>query len=206
VSDTKQVRIYSGEKEARDVVGWLNFQFFENEQLRRVRRMLEKVTGKRLPIRQEQRRVIEILRLYGQDRMRWKNMERYGQGETKSSEEERAAYRKLDSRLRRYKFYPRFFPLGRFLSFEWIPIQPDRADRYGEVSAIADLAKLAEKDLLDHLRECHCGRWFWARFSHQRFCSAKCREKEFRSSPEWKEHRRKKAREYYRLHKTKNVR
>lgn len=205
VSDSKPTRAYSGEREARDVLGWLNFRLFEDEEHRRLKHVIEKATGRRIRFRQEQQRVIEILRLYQQDRVRWKNMEQYGQNEKKRSEKETAAFRELQSRLRRYKFYPRFFPLGRVLSFAWTPIQPDHPERYGEVSAIADLSKLAEKGLLDHLRECTCGKWIWARFSHQRFCSSKCREKRFRSSPEWREHRRKKAREYYWLHKTKNV-
>ena len=206
VSSKRTPRTYSGEKEGRDVVDWLNFRLFEHEDVRKVWRRIEEVTGRRVNRRRQQERVIEILRLYQQGRIDWANLERDGLNSvTRSSEKKKSAYERLQTRLRRYTFYPQFFPAGKFLSFAWLPIHPDHPDEYGEVSAIADLAKLAENDLLGHLRECTCGKWIWARFSHQRFCSAKCRERDFRSSEKWKEHRRKKAREYYRLHKSGKV-
>jgi hypothetical protein len=207
VSDKKFARTYSGEKEARDIVGWLNFQLFEDEATRRAWRLIEEVEGKRINRRRQQDRIIKILRLYGQSRIEWE--ERHGiSSRTSNSKKKKSASQELKRRLRHYTFYPQFFPLGKLLSFAWMstrPDHPDASEGYDDVSAIADLAKLAEKDLLGHLRECLCGRWIWARFSHQRFCSAKCREREFRSSEKWKEHRRQKAREYYRLHKSGKV-
>lgn len=206
VSDKRPSRTFSGEKEARDVLGWLNFQLFEDDYIRAIRRRIEEVSGKRFTHRDEQRRIIEILRLYREYRADWEDrLAGIGHQGTESTKKTKSTSRKLRTQLRRYTFYPEFFPLGKLLSFDWVPTRPDHPDRYGEVSAIADLAKLAERDLLGNLRECSCGRWIWIRFSHQRFCSAKCREREFRSSEKWKEHRRKKAREYYRLHKHKNV-
>lgn len=203
VTDTKHGRTYSGEKEARDIIGWLNFR-----QRKEFEHVYEQLAGKG-SLYHEQRRVAEILRLYERERIDWEK--RFGDHDKDSTrrpfekKKPLPASRKLERLLRRYTFYPRFFPMGRLLSFAWQPVRPDHPDRYGEVSAIADLAKLAEKDLLGHLRECPCGKWFWARFSHQRFCSSKCRESEFRSSDKWKEHRRQKAREYYQLHKSGKV-
>lgn len=55
------------------------------------------------------------------------------------------------------------------------------------------------------IAQCACGTYYFRRFSHQRFCSETCRLKEFRSSAEWKAHRRRKAREYYWLHKSGKV-
>jgi hypothetical protein len=75
-----------------------------------------------------------------------------------------------------------------------------------EKHAIFYIAQLHELRLIDRLRRCvNCQKWLCARFSHQKFCSDYCREKHFQASPEWKERRRRKAREYYRLHTTKNV-
>lgn len=75
-----------------------------------------------------------------------------------------------------------------------------------EEHAIFYIAQLYELRLIDRVRRCiNCQKWLCARFSHQRSCSAYCREKHFQASPEWKERRRRKAREYYRLHTTKNV-
>lgn len=210
VSKETHPRSYSGEREARDVVGWLNFRLFEDEATLRVWRLIEKVEGRRINRRKEQDRVIKILRLYAQSRMDWEDLRRHGieSRPRSSAKKQKTASRELDRHLRRYTFYPQFFPLGKLLSFCWSstrPNHPDPSEGYDDVSAIADLAKLAERDLLGHLRECICGKWIWAKFSHQRFCSPKCREREFRSSEKWKEHRRQKAREYYRLHKSGKV-
>jgi hypothetical protein len=112
---------------------------------------------------------------------------------------------RLERLLQRYQYYPVFFPFGSF-GRHWFPVRKGSrrfgrwATEYDDANAVFDLAQLADMGLLVRLRKCLCGRWLFARFSHQRFCSVQCREKEFRSSPEWKEYRRKKAREYYRLH------
>jgi hypothetical protein len=75
-----------------------------------------------------------------------------------------------------------------------------------EDEALLSVSQLYIMLSIDRLRQCkHCRNWLCARFPHQRFCSARCRERHFQSSPEWKEQRRRKAREYYRLHKTTNV-
>lgn len=74
--------------------------------------------------------------------------------------------------------------------FDWRPIgrmKPARA------LALFKLLQLAEQGLLDRLRQCAkpaCGRWFFARFRHQRFHSTKCQLDVFRSAPEWKQKRR----------------
>jgi hypothetical protein len=114
--------------------------------------------------------------------------------------------------LRRYKYYPMLFPLCPVMRLHWFPAIGIKGKykygwpvEYDDVNAVFDLAQLAQMDLLDRIKKCSCGHWMFARFSHQRFCSVRCREREFRSSPEWKEYRRKKAREYYRLHKNKNT-
>ena len=79
-------------------------------------------------------------------------------------------------------------------------------ENMSEDGALLSVAELYVMLSIDRLRRCdYCQNWLCARFSHQRFCSARCREKHFQSSSEWKEQRRRKAREYYRLHRTKNV-
>jgi hypothetical protein len=100
---------------------------------------------------------------------------------------------------------------------EWVPTNKSRAvfeikhpngtkEKVSEDDALLSVAELYIMLSIDRLRRCdYCQKWLSARFSHQRFCSARCREKHFQSSPEWKEQRRHKAREYYRLHRTKNV-
>ncbi|MBZ5641595.1 MAG: hypothetical protein LAO19_02445 [Acidobacteriia bacterium] len=59
--------------------------------------------------------------------------------------------------------------------------------------ALRELLELASRGLLGHVKKCErgeCGRWFFARFRHQRFDSKKCQLEVFRSSPEWKQKRR----------------
>src|SRR5260370_18511703 len=73
--------------------------------------------------------------------------------------------------------------------FDWRPIgrmKPARA------LAFFKLLQLAEQGLVDRVRQCakpRCGRWFYARFRHQRFDSQKCQLDVFRSAPEWREKR-----------------
>jgi hypothetical protein len=59
------------------------------------------------------------------------------------------------------------------------------------------LERLSELGLIDRIRECPtCGRWLFARFERERFCSGPCREKAFRASAEGKEKRRKYMQSY----------
>jgi hypothetical protein len=65
-----------------------------------------------------------------------------------------------------------------------------------------------ELGLLSRLARCgysSCGEWFFRRVEGQKFHRAKCREAAFKSTPEWKAYRAQKAREYYWLHKRKNI-
>lgn len=131
-----------------------------------------------------------------------------------SKEEYRRASKQLFTLLRRYRFFPALFNFaGRFLT-QWAPISgpdgnfkrhwPPIDGKYDDVQAIYELT-FPDNSGIERLEECTCGRWFFRRFKHQRFCSAKCREKVNKSSPKWREYRRNKAREYYWLHKKQNV-
>lgn len=56
--------------------------------------------------------------------------------------------------------------------------------------ALVKLIHLADKGLLGRVRKCEqreCGRWFFARFRHQLFDSAKCQQQTFRADPAWKQ-------------------
>jgi len=54
--------------------------------------------------------------------------------------------------------------------------------------------------LVQRMRRCHkCNRWFYGKFSHQDFCSPKCQQTHYKSSPEWREHRKQYMRKYRRL-------
>ena len=118
----------------------------------------------------------------------------------------------LKKLLSRYTYHPVFFPLHTYTSSKWVPAKGKTIygtgwpKSYNEMGAVYDLSALADLELIHRIGTCICGKWFFAKFSHQRFCSTACRELAFRSSPEQQEVRRKRAREYYRLHRSGKVR
>jgi ribosomal protein S27AE len=55
----------------------------------------------------------------------------------------------------------------------------------------------------DRIPECsRCGKRFYARFKHQRFCGQRCQELHWKSSPRGKKYHREKSRQYRELKKT----
>ena len=129
-----------------------------------------------------------------------------------------ASFRRIFRLLRQYKFCIRAMPFGPTLINQWVPLSgpdgkfknrwPPAGGEYSDFQAIYELCGPTGGGIsgIERIVECpQCGKWMFKRFSHQRFCSTRCREREFKSSPEWKAKRRDKAREYYWLHKTKNV-
>lgn len=65
-------------------------------------------------------------------------------------------------------------------------------------SALMLLLQLAIARQLHRVRQCaQCGRWLFARRGIQKFCSASCQQKFFKSSESWKEKRR----DYMRRHR-----
>jgi hypothetical protein len=75
-----------------------------------------------------------------------------------------------------------------------------------ETWLIRQVTNLSAAGLLGRIRKCSCGLWFFARFAHQVSHSSKCRRNLYEKTDSYRAHRREKAREYYRLHKTKNIR
>ncbi|SRR6266571_1241686 len=58
--------------------------------------------------------------------------------------------------------------------------------------ALRKLLHLAEMGLIGRVRKCAkeaCGRWFYAKFEHQRFHSKRCQQETFKTSPAWKKQR-----------------
>lgn len=58
--------------------------------------------------------------------------------------------------------------------------------------ALTKLLHLADKGLIGRIRKCAkgaCGRWFYAKFEHQRFHAKRCQQETFKTSPEWKKQR-----------------
>src|SRR5271155_5120331 len=109
VSKRRPQRTYSGEKEGRDVLRWLNWGLFGDEGVRRVRLAVEKHLGGRSNFRREQHRVIELLRLYYQSSIECENLVRNrkradltANSSTKRFARKASAHGTLERRLRRY--------------------------------------------------------------------------------------------------------
>lgn len=65
---------------------------------------------------------------------------------------------------------------------------------------------LCEAGLVHRLKTCkECGAWFYAQFSHRRFCKRGCQQRHYRSSPTWKAKRRKWMRNYRKIAALPNV-
>jgi hypothetical protein len=197
----ERTRTYGGEEDCRALLIWLNDESTDAGR-DRVRKILQ---------------LFNTIREY--DEIRQQGCRRHGASSTSKDDFLRFSafmakgydreVRELQRLLRRYQYYPLLLPFKNGSS--WSPVPKGNkyahgwAIEYDDANAVFDLAALAENELLTRLRKCTCGKWLFARFNHQRFCGAACREKEFRSSPTWKEYRRKKAREYYQLHKSGKV-
>jgi len=75
----------------------------------------------------------------------------------------------------------------------------------GEAGAIKTALELIQSDLIWKVGRCKCGKFFFRKFSHQHFCSEKCRIANFRSTDEARAKRNEYARKLYHLHKTGKV-
>lgn len=82
-----------------------------------------------------------------------------------------------------------------------------------EVSPIALLSQqvkcvvqLIAQGAILNIRRCQeCAKWYFARFSHQEFCTASCRGKHFGKTEDFKQKRRDYMRDYYRRKKLEKI-
>jgi hypothetical protein len=116
---------------------------------------------------------------------------------SKAKEDELSA--RLNHCLERYKFAPMYWhqfddrPIfGWGSELEKTPASDERAleASFSEGDAILCIMELARENLFKDLHTCDCGKWFFGRFIHQKFCSQTCQQKHHRSDPEYKEKRR----------------
>jgi len=112
----------------------------------------------------------------------------------------------LNRELAKYSFHPRLtsWP-GPFVQWtiDWIwrssGARSPYPFKFNDPQAMQLIFDLAVAGYLNRVRRCgHCQRWFYAKLRTQKFCSFKCQQKDYTQSPEWKEHRRRYMREYYR--------
>jgi hypothetical protein len=104
------------------------------------------------------------------------------------------------------------FDFGDGVCSRWLPAYVNRRNFRRKRAAVfeflfTDIAMdLADSKFLSRVRLCGCGKYFVARSSLTRFCSATCRIEFWEITEDRKRRKREKAREYYLLHKTGIVR
>ena len=113
----------------------------------------------------------------------------------------------LNAELAQYKFIPFVLTsLGaRGLSVAWhrfwrFEMEEPRTppNKLMEGQYLEMILNLARSGQIRRLRRCsNCGKWLYARFRHQEFCSTKCQQKHYTQTEEWKAHRREYMRDYY---------
>lgn len=116
--------------------------------------------------------------------------------------------------LRQYQAVPHIRPPSPVhdsgIRLEWRPTgdsaahrKQTRGDAHTELSAALIAIGLAQDGRIHSLRQCqNCARWFFAKFSHSRFCTEDCKNTFHREDPVEKERRRNWARDNYQLRKT----
>ena len=76
-----------------------------------------------------------------------------------------------------------------------------------EPGAIQKMLVLSRNGYLERVRRCGaCEQWFYARFSHAKFCSRECQQRYFRSSEDFKEHKKQYMRALRKLHSERDSR
>lgn len=77
---------------------------------------------------------------------------------------------------------------------------------YDAYCAISDIARIAQAGVLDRVKRCNagqCRKWFFARFAQSKFCSTRCQQQTYKSTPKWREKHRAAAKQSY--HKKKEM-
>ncbi|WP_035350146.1 hypothetical protein [Edaphobacter aggregans] len=210
----EQRRIYQGEGSAEALVNWLNLTKDKDgkKRIAEILRLLAQLND--LPSIKDQDLTIQERTSYARFESRF------------------SLERSLDKALAYYKMTPRIVvtndPQRRVVA-RWMPLDSYRNSKkrrrakeqtwdalpddgitlpgalMEEPRALTSVLELAESGLVWKVQPCECGKFFFKRFSHQRFCSEKCRIADFRTSDEARRKRNEYARKLYHLHKSGKV-
>jgi hypothetical protein len=185
-------RVYAGEAEARELVDFLNSDGPEEQAGKeRVQRVMESFH--------------EVLRLHRKYPVsKWEKYTAQAPaeviGKPRKPTELTEAERVLENELWPYRMNPTLDMEG---WPDWGPVMSDDMTGWPmrEPVAIEAIVELSQERLLPKVKKCSagCGKWLYARFPHQQFCSQACKDKARRSRPSykkyWREYMRSKMRE-----------
>ena len=102
---------------------------------------------------------------------------------------------KVNAILTSYTYSPIVEGINHRWKVEWCA----REGNTGEAWIVLFVIDLAQRGLLHKVRRCaypNCARWFFAISDSKRFHRPACAKKNFRSKPEWKQHRAEYMRDY----------
>lgn len=180
-------RTYQGDKEGRVIARWLNG--YDEGLGRRGEANTEKSRQRILGLLENLRAVLKMMSEVKVD-FDWRS--------NPPPKNYYALTNKLIARLAEYPSRPVFAPA--ITGNRWSIFQVAGGHRpSGELRAAYGIIKLAEQNLLDRINQCACGKWYFARFVHQRSCSASCRRSLHEKTDAYREKRRNYMRDYYRL-------
>lgn len=121
-----------------------------------------------------------------------------------------AVFERARRRLSRYAFRPWLLApfirgeMQNSLSIMWM--STSRRVKKQEAWAVALLVRLTEDGLLDKVRQCSCGKWFFPKKSYQEVCSRQCYLKGYWKTKEYRASHRKYMRGYYQIQKVRKAR
>ena len=134
----------------------------------------------------------------------------------RDEEKEYELKERLNAILAKYRFWPSIWRERRpRRTWEMLWRSDNRDEEEGgeygdtlsERDAIRDVCELVPARYIERVKRCrHCGKWFYAIFRHKEFCKIQCQQNHYRTSPEWKEKRRKWFRKYRQTLASGNVR
>lgn len=178
-------RVYEGEASGTNVASWLNGEGGRNSvaSRKRVVALLENL-----------RKILAIVASMPSD-FDWDNAG-YGAHPPEPEGFDRLTT-ELAYRLQEYPTCPFFsVDVGR----KWFIDDGVWGNRpSGESVAAHSIFEIAKAGLLDRIKQCDCGRWYFARFRHQCSCSTACRRRVYEKTQSFKAKRRKYMRKYYHL-------
>ena len=207
-STSEKHRQYAGQEDAQPVIGWLN-KNAASQAGQRIAALVRDLASlsryrqvRRPPTRQDftwlETKYPELRKLNLRDYADrpWPKAWA-GQGY------DLATLKRARGRLLRYTFHPYLVnPWVRgeardSLLVVWRPSR--RLSKAGEQEAavISLLVGLVEDRLIDKIRECSCGTWFFPKKSESDVCSRECYRKKYSSTEEFKEARRKYMKKRY---------
>jgi len=99
----------------------------------------------------------------------------------------------LNTRLENYPRIPRLSIENGAWAFGALPW----GNPVSESIVVQWLIRLTSEHLLDRVRRCVCGKWFFAARNQRKSCSPKCRHKLYEQTEEYRRKRRKYMRDYY---------